>query len=145
MSLNKVQNSRMVCLNIVFDYFTTVILSGPLNVTITVPGGPGGPVNPVSPLKKKGKMKQLQIFVCLFQITTATLLTLWFFFCLYNCLLIPLTFLLACILSPSKKRYRKHKTTITASPRWETSECAYCLLSKNLELAQRVSLITFYL
>lgn len=76
MSLNKVQNSRMVCLNIVFDYFTTVILSGPLNVTITVPGGPGGPVNPVSPLKKKGKMKQLQIFVCLFQITTATLLTL---------------------------------------------------------------------
>lgn len=44
-------------LNVMFNNFTTVMLSGPLNVTITVPGGPGGPVNPVSPLKEKRKIE----------------------------------------------------------------------------------------
>lgn len=43
----------MAYLNVMFNNFTTVMLSGPLNVTITVPGGPGGPVKPMSPLKEK--------------------------------------------------------------------------------------------
>lgn len=47
------KNSKMAYLNVIFDNFITVMLSGPLNVTITVPGGPGGPVNPVSPLKER--------------------------------------------------------------------------------------------
>lgn len=51
--LHKVKNSKMAYLNVIFDHFITVMLSGPLNVTITVPGGPGGPVNPVSPLKER--------------------------------------------------------------------------------------------
>lgn len=65
MLLQKVQNSKMVYLNMVFDYFTTVMLSGPLNVTITVPGGPGGPVNPVSPLKKKKRKNETITNFCL--------------------------------------------------------------------------------
>ena len=52
------------------------MLSGPLNVTITVPGGPGGPVNPVSPLKGKKKNRAITngVFL-LFQITIAISLT----------------------------------------------------------------------
>lgn len=51
----KVEPSQMAYLSVMFNNFTTVMLSGPVNVTITVPGGPGGPVNPVSPLKEKEK------------------------------------------------------------------------------------------
>lgn len=65
----------MAYLNVMFNNFTTVMLSGPVNVTITVPGGPGGPVNPVSPLKQKRKIEQITSSVfLLFQITTAILL-----------------------------------------------------------------------
>lgn len=61
----KLKCSKMVNLKVMFNSFTTVMLSGPLNVTITVPGGPGGPVNPVSPLKEKRKIEQLQT-VCFY-------------------------------------------------------------------------------
>lgn len=46
-------------LNVMFNNFTTVMLSGPVNVTITVPGGPGGPVSPVSPLKEERKIEPI--------------------------------------------------------------------------------------
>lgn len=67
----------MADLNVMFNNFTTVMLSGPLNVTMTVPGGPGGPVNPVSPWKEKTKTEQIASSVLwLLQITTAILLIL---------------------------------------------------------------------
>lgn len=77
MLLQKVQNSKMVYLNMVFDYFTTVMLSGPLNVTITVPGGPGGPVNPVSPLKKKKRKNETITNFCLSVCFKLRLLYIW--------------------------------------------------------------------
>lgn len=54
-------------LKVMLINFPTVTLSGPLSVTITVPGGPGGPVNPVSPWKEIGEIEQLQAvwFYCL--------------------------------------------------------------------------------
>lgn len=66
----------MAYLNVMFNNFTTVMLSGPLNVTITVPGGPGGPVNPVSPLKQKRIEQITSSVVLLLQITAAILLIL---------------------------------------------------------------------
>lgn len=62
----------MADLNVMFNNLTTVMLSGPVNVTITVPGGPGGPVSPVSPFKEKTIIEQIisSVFLLL-QITTA--------------------------------------------------------------------------
>jgi len=52
--------------NVMFNNFITVMLSGPLNVTITVPGGPGGPVKPVSPFKEKKRNTAITSSVFLF-------------------------------------------------------------------------------